>query len=77
MDAISKIPVDDDIVFQIVKIAFIREDVEYSGFRVSLDAIYDNINAPLSLDITTGDKITSKLLKRTFKSLFNDIAQFK
>jgi predicted nucleotidyltransferase component of viral defense system len=77
MDAISKIPEDDDIVFQIVKIAFIREDDEYGGYRVSLDAIYENINAPLSVDITTGDIITPKPIKRTFKSLFNDTVRFK
>jgi len=77
MDAISKIPEDDGIVFQIGKIAFIREDDEYGGFRVSLDAIYENINIPLSVDITTGDIITPKPVKRTFKSLFNDTARFK
>jgi predicted nucleotidyltransferase component of viral defense system len=77
MDTISKIPEDDGIVFQIVKIAFIREDDEYGGFRVSLEAIYDNINAPLSVDITTGDIITPKPVKRTFKSLFNDTVRFK
>jgi len=76
MDAVSKIPVDDGIVFQIGKITFIREDDEYGGFRVSLDAIYENINAPLSVDITTGDIITPMPVKRTFKSLFDDTAQF-
>jgi len=77
MDAVSKTPVDDGIIFQIVKIAFIREDDEYGGFRVSLDAIYENINAPLSVDITAGDKITPKPVKRTFKSLLDNTAQFK
>ena len=77
MDAISKTPVDDGIFFQIGRIVFIREDDEYGGFRVSLDAIYENINVPLSVDITTGDIITPKPVKRTFKSLFNDTAQFK
>jgi predicted nucleotidyltransferase component of viral defense system len=77
MDTVCKTPVDDGIVFQIGKIAFIREDDEYGGFRVSLDAIYENINAPLSFDITTGDIITPKPVKRTFKSLFNDKVRFK
>jgi len=77
MDSISKIIEDDGIVFQVGKIVFIREDDEYGGFRVSLDAIYENINNPLSVDITTGDIITPKPVKRTFKSLFNKTARFK
>jgi predicted nucleotidyltransferase component of viral defense system len=76
MDAISKITVDDGIVFKIGRIAFIREDDEYGGFRVSLDAIYENINIPLSVDITTGDIITPMPVKRMFKSFFDDMVQF-
>ena len=65
-------PLNDDITFQITGITFIREDDEYGGFRVSLNAIYEKINTPLSIDITSGDIITPKPVKRLFKSLLND-----
>jgi predicted nucleotidyltransferase component of viral defense system len=75
--AICAIPVEDGIVFQITGITFIREDDEYGGFRVSLNAVYENINTPLSIDITTGDAITPKPVKRIFKSLFDESNQFE
>jgi len=75
--AICSIPANDGIDFQIIGITFIREDDEYGGFRVSLNAIYEKINAPLSIDITTGDVITPQPVKRLFKSIFNDTIQFK
>jgi predicted nucleotidyltransferase component of viral defense system len=77
INAVCAVPVEDGISFQITGIAFIREDDEYGGFRVSLDAVYENINAPLSVDITTGDAITPKPVKRIFKSFFDDTEQFE
>jgi predicted nucleotidyltransferase component of viral defense system len=72
INTICTVPLNDDIIFQITGITFIREDDEYGGFRVSLNAIYEKINAPLSIDISTGDVITPKPVKRLFKSLLND-----
>ena len=75
--AILSIPANDEINFQITGMNFIREDDEYGGFRVSLNAIYENINAPLSIDMTAGDAITPKPVKRLYKSIFNDTVQFE
>jgi predicted nucleotidyltransferase component of viral defense system len=77
VNAVCTIPVEDGIAFQITGTTFIREDDEYGGFRVSLDAVYENINTPLSIDITTGDAITPKPVKRIFKSLFDETEQFE
>jgi predicted nucleotidyltransferase component of viral defense system len=77
IDAVCIVPLEDGIVYQTTGITFIREDDEYGGFRVSLDALYENINAPLSIDITTGDAITPNPVKRIFKSFFNDTDQFE
>ena len=52
------IPVDDDVSFQIVSIEPIRKDDIYGGYRVRLDAAYDTVLTPLSVDISTGDVIT-------------------
>jgi predicted nucleotidyltransferase component of viral defense system len=77
IDAVCIVPLEDGINYQTTGINFIREDDEYGGFRISLDALYENINAPLSIDITTGDAITPNPVKRIFKSLFNDTDQFE
>jgi predicted nucleotidyltransferase component of viral defense system len=77
INTICTVPLNDDITFQITGITFIREDDEYGGFRVSLNAIYEKINAPLSIDISTGDVITPRPVKRLFKSLLNDANQYE
>jgi len=71
------VPIDDNVIFQLIDIIFIRDDDEYGGLRVLLNAIYEKINSPLSIDITTGDIITPKPVKRLFKSNFDDATKFK
>jgi predicted nucleotidyltransferase component of viral defense system len=72
LSKIVSIPTDDDIRFQISRVNMIRDDDEYGGYRVSLNAMYKNINSPLSIDITTGDVITPKPIKRKIKSFFDE-----
>ena len=74
---ICSISSDDGIIFQITGITFIREDDEYGGYRISLNAIYEKINAPLSIDITTGDVITPKPVKRKFKSILDNTNHYE
>lgn len=38
----------------------IRDEDEYGGFRISIDAKLDNARIPMKIDIITGDKITHK-----------------
>jgi predicted nucleotidyltransferase component of viral defense system len=71
-DAICSIPVNDDVKFEIVSIADIRETDDYPGIRVSLKANYPPISVPLSVDVTTGDIITPKEIEYTFSLLFDD-----
>jgi len=77
INEICAIPIDDYIEFRLTKVTPIRDDAEYGGFRASLEAIYENITAPLSIDITAGDIITPKPVKRKFKSLFDIGNQFE
>jgi hypothetical protein len=72
VEAVCVTPIEDGVIYQITGITFIREDNEYGGLRISQDVIYENINAPLSIDITAGDAITPKPIKKIFKSVFND-----
>ena len=69
---ICQIDVQDNISFNIRKIAEIREQDEYSGVRVFLDAIYPPLNVQLSVDVTAGDKITPKEIEYSFKMMFDE-----
>lgn len=69
---ICDIPLQDDVFFSFISIEEIREDDEYSGFRVSLLANFLPMAVPLKLDITTGDKITPKEISYEVKLLMED-----
>ena len=69
---ICDIPLQDNVTFSFISIGDIREDDEYSGFRVSLLANFPPMAVPLKLDITTGDKITPKEISYEFKLLLED-----
>jgi predicted nucleotidyltransferase component of viral defense system len=77
IEDICILPGDDALSFHFTGIAVIRDDDEYGGFRVSLNAVFEVINAPLSIDITFGDVITPKPVKRTFKTFFDEAKQFE
>ena len=55
---ICSIAIDDDLVFELIRTEDIREGDEYPGIRVFLKACYGPLAVPLSVDVTTGDKIT-------------------
>ena len=69
---ICKIDKDDDVVFTVKSIAPIRKDDEYGGYRVRLDAEYDTIFTPLSIDVSTGDVITPGAVKYEFSGIFDE-----
>ena len=64
--------VDDGIEFIYRKIEPIREEDAYNNFRVSMDAIYGKINAPMKIDITTGDMITPAAVEYNYPFLFEN-----
>ena len=74
---ICAIFIDDNLILKITGTSQIRDDAEYGGIRVFMEAIYENINTPLTIDITAGDIITPNPVKRKFKSLFDDTLQFE
>ena len=69
---ICQIHIEDDIGFEFSGIEDIREDDEYSGFRVSLSGNYPPMAVPLKIDITTGDKITPREMVYNFNLMFED-----
>jgi predicted nucleotidyltransferase component of viral defense system len=71
-EEICKVPVEDDIDFEIIGTVDIREIDEYPGIRVNLKANYPPVSIPLTVDVTTGDKITPREVEYTFAPLFDE-----
>lgn len=67
-----KVDVGDGIKFSYHKMELIREDDEYNNFRVHLKALFGKINAPMKIDITTGDVITPAPIEYSFKLLLEN-----
>lgn len=72
LDDIFKIDLDDGVSFEFRGIKEIRQEDEYGGYRVSLDAKFDKLDVPMKLDITTGDVITPKEIKYKFDLMFEE-----
>ena len=68
---ICSISLDDGVSFHIVSIEPIRKDDIYGGYRVRLDAVYDTVLTPLSVDISTGDVITPKPAQYELHGMFD------
>lgn len=75
VEGIFAIFLEDDVTFEMVSIAPIRKDDRYGGFRVRLNAIYDTIVTPLSIDVSTGDIITPDAVRYQFSGIFDDKLQ--
>lgn len=71
-EQISAVPFDDGTVFKIDSISPIREDDIYGGYRVMLNAKFETLLVPLSVDISTGDVITPRAVQYIFSEIFND-----
>ena len=66
---ICDINLEDDINFEIVSISEIRKKDNHLGFKVSLKGNYKPMSVPLSVDVTTGDKITPEAIDFQLKML--------
>jgi predicted nucleotidyltransferase component of viral defense system len=69
---ICAIKVEDNITFSVLRTTEIREGDDYPGLRVALEANYHPLAVPLTVDVTTGDKITPREVKRSLQLLFDD-----
>lgn len=69
LQKIIKIDIDDNIKFKIISIENIREDDDYGGLRVHLQAYFDEMPIDLKIDVTTGDKITYKEINYKYNLL--------
>ena len=72
INEICGISAPDDITFSVKRITDIREGDIYPGLRVALVANYPPLAVPLTVDVTTGDKITPREIEYSFKLMFDD-----
>ena len=77
IESVCKISLDDDVIFEVKSISPIRKDDRYGGFCVRLDAIYDTIVTPLSIDVSTGDVITPDAVEYEFSGIFDEEVRIK
>ena len=61
---------DDVFSFEVDKLEPIRQDDEYGGFSLKLNATFDTLREVVFIDITTGDKITPREITYSMPSLF-------
>lgn len=62
----------DDVKFTVASVLPIRKDDRYGGFCVRMDALYDTITTPLSIDISTGDIMTPSAVPYEFSGIFDE-----
>ena len=72
LEQVRAIPLDDGVVFEIGTISPIREDDIYRGYRVMLNAKFDTLLTPMSIDVSTGDAITPHAVQYSFSEIFDD-----
>ena len=72
LQSIFDVALDDGVSFEIAKISPIREDDIYGGYRVMLNARFDTLLTPLSIDVSTGDVITPHAVRHTFSEIFSE-----
>lgn len=78
-DALKKIgslDIRDGVHFEIMSSGPIRKDDPYGGFRIRIDAVYENIITPLSIDISTGDVITPAPVRFEISGIFDKDLSF-
>lgn len=63
--------VGDGMTYAFERIEPIREDDEYANWRAHLKAKYGRIDAPVKVDITTGDAICPSQVRHKFELMFD------
>jgi len=74
VEQICAVDVEDGFVFSYKRMEPIRDDDQYGGYRVSFMARFGKIDAPMSMDVSTGDIMTPGAEQREFLPMFTDEA---
>ena len=69
---IVSVPIDDGVTFRVNKVSEIMDEADYPGIRVSMTTVFDGVVTPLKIDISTGDAITPREARYSFKLMLED-----
>lgn len=69
---ITAIDANDDTVFRLIRIDNIRQEDEYGGLRINMQAQCGKIVVPFSIDVTTGDAITPQPIEMNLSGFVDD-----
>ena len=72
ISSIVTVPIDDGVKVQLKSISEIMDEAEYPGIRVSMSTTFDGVVTPLKIDISTGDAITPREVRYSFKLMLED-----
>ncbi len=72
LNKIFDVPVDDGVQMTLLGFDNIRDNADYTGIRVSIDAALDRTRQTLKIDITAGDAITPREIEYSYKLLIED-----
>lgn len=72
VESIKDIDLGDGVEFEIKDVSDIMDEMEYSGIRILINAIMDNLITPLKIDISTGDVITPHAIEYNYKMMFDE-----
>ena len=70
--SIISVPVDDGVEFRVKRISEIMDEADYPGIRISMETEFDGVITPLKIDISTGDAITPREVRYSFKLMLED-----
>jgi predicted nucleotidyltransferase component of viral defense system len=63
---------ESGITFAVTDIREIREDAEYTGFRITINAAFDKIRQSFNVDISVGDTIVPDAVEYGYSLLLED-----
>lgn len=72
IENIIRTPIDDGVELSFRGIDEIREEADYPGYRVSIEAVLDKTRQTLKIDISTGDFVMPKEIEYRFKLMLED-----
>ncbi len=72
VEAICAIDAGDGMEYSLQRVEPIRADAEYANWRAHLLVRYGKINAPIKIDITTGDSIVPEKIEYEYPLMFEE-----
>lgn len=72
IEEIIIVKIDDEVTFEILNLNPIKEDNDYGGYKFKLIASQSNIKVRFSIDVSTGDIITPRVIEYKYKTILED-----